>query len=675
VRAPRASPGATGILLLTCGAAALSLALLALSWNRNLHDDLFGGVGGVSFVGLSLASAIVGAMILWRVSGNAVGWSLAALGVLSSAGEVAYQYGAYGLSQNPGTPGLAFAGWVSSPLLEPVAALLGLVLVLFPSGHVLSVRWRPAVAVAVGAAALLVLSSAFIPGHLDAPFASLENPVGVSGLRGTAEAADSVGWILAVIGLGLAGASTVLRLRSARGDERQQLKLVLSVGAVCALAIVLDMVTWFAWPHGHLAARMAVIGLSFTAFVSAAGAAILRYRLYEVDAAIERTLVYGALTLLLAGAYGSTTLTLGAAVGGGSTWATAGATLVVALAFRPVRALLQDLVNRRFSRARYEAQQRVAGFLEDLRAARAEPEAIEPLIAELLGDPGFALRYFLPGEDKYVDRLGHPDHVDPGDARVRRRIERAGAPLALALHRIADPHQTATVEAVLDAAILAIEMARLRVELRRHLAEVESSRARILAAGHAERRRIERDLHDGAQQRLVSIGLELRHAQHGIERVPATQTSDLLEHAVSELGQAIAELRELAHGLPPSQLDAGLEPALKELAGRAPLPVEIRSTTERFDSALEATAYFIACEGLTNAIKHARATAVRVSATRRRDRLVIRIADDGVGGASTGTGSGLRGLSDRVATHGGRLHIDSKHNSGTTLTAELPCVS
>jgi signal transduction histidine kinase len=675
VRASRASPGATALLLLTCGAAVLSFSLLALSWNRSLQDDLFAGVGGASFVVLSLASAMVGAMVLWRVPGNAVGWVLVAIGALTGAGAVAYQYGAYGLSQNPGAPGIAFAGWFSSPLSEPVAGLFGLVLVLFPSGRVLSGRWRPTVAVALGASALLVLSSTFVPGHLDAPFASLENPVGVGGTRAACDAADSIGWILAVISLALGGASAVHRLRTAWGDERQQLKLVLGVGAACALAIVLDMLTWFAWPHGYLAARMAVIGLSFTAFVSAAGAAILRYRLYDVDAAIERTLVYGGLTLLLAAAYGSTALVLGALLGAGSTWATAGATLVVALAFRPARAHLQDLVDRRFSRARHEAQQRIAGFLEDLRAARAEPEAIEPLIAELLGDPAFVLRYFVPGQDAYVDSLGHPDLRDPQDARVRRRIDRAGAPLALALHRAADPRQTATIEALLDAAILAIEMARLRVELRRHLAEVESSRARILAAGHSERRRIERDLHDGAQQRLVSIGLELRHAQHGIGRVPTAQTSDSLERAVSELGQAITELRDLAQGLPPSQLDAGLEPALKELAGRAPLPVEIRSTSERFDSALEATAYFIACEGLTNAIKHARANTVRVSATRRRDRLVIRIADDGIGGASTSAGSGLRGLSDRAATHGGHLHIDSKHNIGTILTAELPCVS
>ena len=206
----------------------------------------------------------------------------------------------------------------------------------------------------------------------------------------------------------------------------------------------------------------------------------------------------------------------------------------------------------------------------------------------------------------------------------------------------------------MEAGGLAIEIARLHVELRRQLTEVEASRARIVAAGYAERRRIERDLHDGAQQRLVSIGLELRHVQH--------QTGADLDGRADARRScrppvAIDELRELAQGLPPSQLDAGLEPALRELAGRSPLPVEVRATRERFSTGLEATAYFIACEGLTNAIKHARASTVtrqraparraarRLRARRRRRRRDRRLRH------SRAPRPG--------AAHGGALHIDS----------------
>ena len=181
------------------------------------------------------------------------------------------------------------------------------------------------------------------------------------------------------------------------------------------------------------------------------------------------------------------------------------------------------------------------------------------------------MRFFLPESEVYVDTAGMQVHDDPADARVRTPVLRAGAPVAMVLHRPTGPQRPDPLVTLVEAGGLAIEIARLRVELRRQLAEVQASRARIVAAGNAERRRIERDLHDGAQQRLVSIGLRLRHAQHqlgvGTSRLRADETID---RAVTEIAIAIDELRELAHGLPPAQLDAGLDPALRELAGRAP---------------------------------------------------------------------------------------------------------
>jgi signal transduction histidine kinase len=211
--------------------------------------------------------------------------------------------------------------------------------------------------------------------------------------------------------------------------------------------------------------------------------------------------------------------------------------------------------------------------------------------------------------------------------------------------------------------------------LRRQLAEVEASRARIVAAGNDERRRIERDLHDGAQQRLVSIGLALRHAQHELGTASPERARHTLDGALAEVAVAIDELRELARGLPPSQLDGGLAPAFHELARRAPVPVEVDAPRERFSRDVEAAAYFIGCEGLTNAVKHAHATKILLSAGRRDRQLVVSIADDGVGGAIVGQGYGLRGLSDRIAALGGTLRIESAPGTGTTLTAELPCAS
>ena len=231
------------------------------------------------------------------------------------------------------------------------------------------------------AAVLVSAPSLLEPGRIPAPFASLSNPIELRGIRGAATAANLVGWVLATAGMALGAISLFVRRRRSSGDTRQQLKLVLAVGVVVAGATTLDMLTWLAWPHGGLSVRIGIIGVLLTVFAVAVGVAVTRYRLYDVDVAIERTAVYGALTFLLAAAYVVTAVALGAALGGDSRWVTAAATLVVAVAFGPLRAVLQDLVDRHFSRARYEAVQRVSEFLERLRSGRSAPEEIEPLLA------------------------------------------------------------------------------------------------------------------------------------------------------------------------------------------------------------------------------------------------------------------------------------------------------
>jgi signal transduction histidine kinase len=402
--------------------------------------------------------------------------------------------------------------------------------------------------------------------------------------------------------------------------------------------------------------------------------AVLRYRLYEIDRVINRTLVYGVLTLLLAGAYAATALLLGTAVGSGSAWPTAVATLFVAVAFRPLRGRVQDAVDRHFSRARYDARTRIVGFLDDLRAGRAAPEAVESLLRDVLSDPRLELRFFLPESELYVDARGRPADDQPEDGRVRTPVTRAGLPLGMVLHSPVDEERPGLLEEVVETAGLAIEIARLRVELRRQLDEVEASRARIVSAGYEERRRLERDLHDGAQQRLISIGLALRHAQHQLGVSPE-KAGESIDGAVREIDVAAGELQELARGVRPAQLDAGLTPALRELAARAPLPVQVRANGERFPQELEAAAYFIASEGLTNAVKHSAARQVTLSAERLNGKLAISISDDGIGGAAPNGGTGLRGLADRAAAHGGTLAIQSEPDRGTVLTAELPCES
>jgi signal transduction histidine kinase len=648
--------------------------LLVLGPGMSVPDDLFGGVGGAAFLVMSLAFTTTGAIVAARVPGNAIGWLFCVIGLATGATILSYGYANYGLhATSERVAGASAAAWLSLGPSEAVAGFLGLALLLFPDGRLPSSRWRPAATILVLGIVLTFVGTSLRPGSLDNPFATVSNPLGVSGARGAMEVVHTIGWILVVSGIALGAASLLVRLRGARGIERQQLKLVLAVGALVAAVTTLVMVTWIVWPEGNHQLRIAAIGLSFAAFPGTAGVAILRYRLYDVDVVINRALVYGALTALLAAAYAATALLLGTAVGRGSDWATAGGTLAVAVAFRPLRARVQDAVDRRFNRARYDALNRIRDFLDELRAGRAAPEAIEGLLQELVSDPRLELWFLLPESDLYVDTRGIPATELPDDDRRRTPIERAGIAIGLILHETKGPDQLDALPRLVEAGGLAIEIARLRVELRRQLAEVEASRARIVAAGYEERRRIERNLHDGAQQRLVSVGLALRHAQHELASGTAGQASLTLDAAVADLAVAVKELRELARGLPPAQLDGGLAPALRELAGRAPLPVEVRATTEKLSAGVAAAAYFIACEGLTNAVKHAQASKVVVSAARANGKLVISVADDGVGGAAEADGSGLRGLADRIAAQGGTLDIRSEKGAGTTLTAELPC--
>ncbi|MDX6588605.1 MAG: hypothetical protein QOI31_3078 [Solirubrobacterales bacterium] len=624
-------------------------------------------------LGAGIVSVALGLLITVRRRGHPIGWLLLANGLIFATFGVAQAYAQYAVLEDPGAlPGAEWAVlWDQSawPLL--FGAILAIVL-LFPDGRLPSRRARR---VAVGGAASVggfLILTFFDPEPFEAPYEGVDRP-----LPGLPEALGTL-WLIVLLGIlaSLVAGVTVVRRRfsAATGIERLQLKwLVMS-----ALLVPLTLLVCLggAAVSGGVeddAAFNALFFFMMGAIPASIGVAVLRYRLYAIDRLISRTLVYGLLTLLLAAAYGATALVLGTAVGSESGWATAGATLSAAVAFRPLRAGVQDVVDRRFSRARYDARRRIAEFLDDLRAGRARPEEIEPILGEVLSDPVLELRFWLPEGEIYVDARGQPVD-DSQDERQQTAVQRAGMPLGMVLHSPPALEQPGLLDEVVADAGLAIEIARLGVELRRQLEEVEASRGRIVSAGYEERRRIERDLHDGAQARLVSIGLALRHAQHELNTAAGAATA-ALDGAVEEVTLAIDELRDLARGVRPAQLDDGLAPALRELAGRAPVPVDVKVGAERFPGDLEAAAYFIASEGLTNAVKHAQASRISLSAARENGALVVVVSDDGIGGARESDGTGLRGLSDRVEAHRGALHVESEPDRGTTLTAELPCAS
>jgi signal transduction histidine kinase len=302
-----------------------------------------------------------------------------------------------------------------------------------------------------------------------------------------------------------------------------------------------------------------------------------------------------------------------------------------------------------------------------------EPGRLRDALSRALRDPTLELGYRLPESDGYADVDGRPVDVTPAATRAVTILERRGRKVAALVHDAGLSEDPALLDAVSSAAGLALENERLLAELRAQLEEIRDSRARIVDAAQTERRRLERDLHDGAQQRLVTLSLHLRLAQESLRDDPSA-TEQMLSDVGDDLKRALEELRDLARGLHPAILtDRGLTPALQSLASRAPFPVEICSVaTKRPSEAIEAALYFVVAESLTNAAKHADASGARVALSTTNGAVVVEISDNGSGGATLANGSGIRGLADRVEALGGAFELESPRGTGTTVRARLP---
>jgi signal transduction histidine kinase len=302
-----------------------------------------------------------------------------------------------------------------------------------------------------------------------------------------------------------------------------------------------------------------------------------------------------------------------------------------------------------------------------------EQGRLRDAIARALRDPSLELGYWMPASRDYVDVEGRQVDVVPTAGRAVTILERRGEKVAALVHDAALREDPTLLDAASSAAGLALDNERLLAQLRAQLAETRDSRARIVDAADTERRRLERNLHDGAQQRLVSLSLGLGMAADKVRSDPDVAVQ-LIESSREELTQALAELRELAEGIHPAILtDRGLEHALQRLAERAPVPVDLDIRLEqRPPEQIEAAAYYVVAEALTNVAKYAQASRARVQIARAAGVLRVEVADDGVGGADRRGGSGLRGLDDRVQAFGGRLHVESPPGDGTRIRAELP---
>jgi signal transduction histidine kinase len=321
--------------------------------------------------------------------------------------------------------------------------------------------------------------------------------------------------------------------------------------------------------------------------------------------------------------------------------------------------VLVDILRARLSRLA------VGDLVLELSRDR-DPEHLRDALAHALGDPSLEVAYWLPEFDGYADVEGQPMDVPSDPRRVTGMVDRAGAPVAALVHDPSLREEPALLDAVGAAAGIALENARLH-------AEVRAAGTRVLEATQSERRRLERDLHDGAQQRLVALSLELGMLEAKLGEDPDARRA--LAEARGELTRSLDELRELARGIHPAVLTGhGLEVALEGLVTRAPVPVRLHVEVEGdLPEAVEVAAYFLVSESLTNVAKYAQASAASVDVVRANGDVVIDVVDDGVGGADAAAGSGLRGLADRVEALGGHLRVTSPAGDGTRLHAEIPC--
>jgi signal transduction histidine kinase len=327
-------------------------------------------------------------------------------------------------------------------------------------------------------------------------------------------------------------------------------------------------------------------------------------------------------------------------------------------------------------RTRYSQAGAVGELIERLNAPDTRTE-LRTALADALGDPTLQLVYWRPSAGHYVTREGHRvDLPTPDAGRAVAEVERDGKRVGAIIHDAALGEDPTLVRAAAAAAALQLENERLEAELRARVEELQSSRARLVEVTMGERRRLERDLHDGAQQRLVALSIQLGLARRKIADDPET-AGRLLDAARAELEQALEELRELARGIHPAILtDRGLGAALRALAERAPVAVDLHEMPEdRLPAAVEAAAYFVVAESLTNVAKYASAEHASVRVGRENGYAVVEVRDDGVGGADPAAGSGLRGMADRLAALDGRLEVHSPPGGGTVIRANIPCAA
>jgi len=658
---------AWGIGLTAAVLGVVATVYLGLSWREPLPPGSFGFRGfTLLFV---LTFGLIGTLIASRQPTNPIGWIFLGGAVLSGAQELAQDYALYAVPR--GASLAAEAAWIPAWIWIPGTGTIVFLLLLFPDGHLLSPRWRWAAWFGGVGLAVAVIGLAFAPGPLE-NFGSVENPYGVEALRFLGDSGNTG---LALYGLSamLAAASTVLRYRRSTGVQRQQLKWLVVSGLFMAIALSLSFVAQafssIAGSGAYLWVSLIVIA-AFLSIPVATGIAILQYRLYDVDVVIKKTLVFGIISAFLTAVFlAALAVTLGGIVGG----------VLVAITFRPVRDGARRIADRLVYGKRatpYEVLTEFSGRIAETYAA----DDVLPRMADVVRNATGAkiARVWIrvdaglrPVASSPADAPPLSELPDGGTFPVHLHGEELGAlTVDMPANDALDPTREKLVHDLASQAGLLLHNVRLLEELR-------GSRRRIVTAQDEERRRIERNIHDGAQQQLVALAVKLKLADGLVDRDPA-RAHEALAMLQADAHEALEDLRDLARGIyPPLLADKGLAAALEAQARKSALPVSVQANgIGRYSSEVEAAVYFSCLEALQNTAKYAAASAAAVTLAEGDGSLSFAVRDDGEGfdPATVARGSGLQGIEDRVAALGGSVSIESGPGRGVIVRGRIPAL-
>jgi signal transduction histidine kinase len=683
-------------------AVATSAATIVLAVANRRHLPDLDAADPIAII-LPLGFAAVGGLVAARRRHNPIGWLFLAIALFTGLQGVGDQYVRYAVLTHPGSlPGAIWVLWAtgsSTPLLFP-SGIVAVTLLLLPNGHLPSRRWLPVAVVGLAVAVWLTAATAFAPGPLlgassGSNYPLPQNPLGVAAF-GVLSPAGGILWAVATVLLVVAAVAPFSRMHRSQGDEQQQLKWIAYAVLISSVVVLpVSLLAGGVLPSWVFDAAI-VVGFGI-ALPVAAGVAILKHRLYDIDVVISRTLVYGSLAVFITAVYVGIAVGIGALIGGGGKPNLAlsiVATAIVAIGFQPVRERVQRVANRLVYGERATPYEVLSQFSERVAESYAVDDVM-PRMARVLAEGTGAQRadVWLRAGTVWREAAVWPEDavrarpvpandgalpVGGGTSRIVEVRHQGDLLGALGVTKRGGEALTPVEESLLahlaGQAGLVLRNVGLTADLEARLEDLRASRQRLVTAQDEERRRLERNLHDGAQQHLVSIKVKMGVAGMLIRGDPE-RAREMLGELKSDADAALETLRDLARGIyPPLLADKGLRVALESHARKTTLPVTVEAgMLERYPQDVESAVYFCVLEALQNIQKYAHASEVIVRVAAAGDMLTFEVVDNGQGfdASTVPPGAGLTNMEDRLDALGGALTVTSSPGHGTTVRGSL----